>query len=82
MKLRVNFVGSGRYWKAGEEIPEEDVPARIAKYAVSEDGDAADLPRAQSYQEKLREQRDDAESGPIAKAPKRGRRYVLRKGKG
>ena len=33
------FVGQGRYRKAGEEIPDEDVPARIAQYAVSVSGD-------------------------------------------
>ena len=75
MKLSVHFIAGRRYWKAGEGIPDDQVPARIAEYAVSEDADA------QSYQEKIREQRDDAEPGPIAKAPKRGRRYVLRKGK-
>jgi hypothetical protein len=39
VKLSVNFVGLGRYWKAGEEIPDEDVPLRIAKYAVTVTGD-------------------------------------------
>jgi hypothetical protein len=39
VKLSVNFVGLGRYWKAGEEIPDEDVPPRIAKYAVTVTGD-------------------------------------------
>jgi hypothetical protein len=39
LKLSVNFVGLGRYWKAGEEIPDEDVPPKIAKYAVTVTGD-------------------------------------------
>ena len=38
MKLRVHFLSRGRYWKAGEEIPDEDVPPNVRKYAVSEDG--------------------------------------------
>jgi hypothetical protein len=46
VKLRVNYLSRGRYWTAGEEIPDEEVPPNIRKYAVtvSEDGDAADMP--------------------------------------
>jgi hypothetical protein len=39
MKLSVNLVGRGRYWKAGEEIPDDEVPATIRKYAVTVTGD-------------------------------------------
>jgi hypothetical protein len=39
MKLSVNLVGRGRYWKAGEEIPDEEVPATIRRYAVTVSGD-------------------------------------------
>ena len=44
VKLRVHTILGGRYYKAGEEVP-DDQPT-IAKYAVtaSEDGDAADTP--------------------------------------
>ena len=35
MRLRVHTILSGRYWKAGEEIPDEDVPPNIRKYALS-----------------------------------------------
>ena len=35
MKLRVNYLSRGRYWTAGEEIPDEDVPPNIRKYAVT-----------------------------------------------
>lgn len=34
MKLRVHFLSRGRYWKAGEEIPDEDVPPNVRKYAI------------------------------------------------
>ena len=34
MKLRVHFLSRGRYWKAGEDIPDEDVPPNVRKYAV------------------------------------------------
>ena len=34
MKLSVNLVGQGRYWKAGEEIPGEEVPDHLRRYAV------------------------------------------------
>ena len=43
MKLRVHCITHGRYYKAGEDVP--DAPPSFAKYAVSEDGDAADLER-------------------------------------
>jgi hypothetical protein len=36
VRLSVSLINNGRYWKAGEEIPDEDVPPRIAKYAVNE----------------------------------------------
>ena len=38
MKLSVSLLGRGRYWRAGEEIPDAEVPAHIAlKYAVAAD---------------------------------------------
>jgi hypothetical protein len=37
VKLRVNYLSRGRYWHAGEEIPDEDVPPNIRKYALSPD---------------------------------------------
>ena len=42
MKLKVHCISHGRYYLAGEDVP--DAPSSFAKYAVSEDGDAADLP--------------------------------------
>jgi hypothetical protein len=41
VKLKYHCVTHGRYYLAGEEVP--DPPASFAKYAVSEDGDAVDL---------------------------------------
>ena len=43
VKLRVRSIIGGRYYKAGEDVPDELVSPAIAKYAVSEDGDAADV---------------------------------------
>ena len=34
MKLRVHFLSRGRYWKAGEEIPDEEVPPNVRKYST------------------------------------------------
>ena len=42
MKLSVNLIGQGRYWLAGTEIAEEDVPVHLRRYAVTDDdGDAS-----------------------------------------
>jgi hypothetical protein len=48
VKLRYHTIVRGRYYRAGEDVPDEDVSPRLAKYAVSEDGDAADLPGPQT----------------------------------
>jgi hypothetical protein len=44
VRLSVNFIGaSGRFWKAGEELPEEIVPEHVRRYiAVPEIGSSAD----------------------------------------
>ena len=42
MKLKYHGITHGRYYLAGEELP-PDAPESFAKYAVNEDGDAADL---------------------------------------
>ena len=41
MKLKVNFIGERRYWRAGEEIPDEEVPTILRWYAVTGDHDGA-----------------------------------------
>ena len=33
MRLSVNFIGQGRYWRAGEEI--EEVPVHLRRYEVA-----------------------------------------------
>jgi hypothetical protein len=38
--LRYHCISHGRYYLAGEEVP--DAPPSFAKYAVSEDGDTAE----------------------------------------
>ncbi len=39
MRLSVHFVGSGRFYRAFEEVPDDEVPATIRKYAVTVTGD-------------------------------------------
>jgi hypothetical protein len=39
MKLSVNYVGQGCFYRAGEEIDESEVPLAIRKYAVTVSGD-------------------------------------------
>jgi hypothetical protein len=53
MKLKVNLISGGHYYKAGEDIPESELPTFASKYAVtvSEDGDAVDESYAQSLQQ-------------------------------
>ncbi len=59
MRLRVHTILSGRYWKAGEEIPDEDVPPNIRKYALSS---AEPVPQ-------LRQTRGTARSPTLALLP-------------
>lgn len=49
MKLKYHCITQGRYFKAGEDVP--DPPPSFAKYAVSEDGDAVDLPNPEPARE-------------------------------
>ena len=39
MKLSVNYIGQGCFYRAGEEIDESEVPLAIRKYAVTVSGD-------------------------------------------
>ena len=39
MKLKVNLVSGNRYYRAGEEIPDGEVPVHAAKWAVDPDPD-------------------------------------------
>ena len=36
MRLSVNLVTGGRYFKAGENVPDDQVPPSLAKYALSD----------------------------------------------
>ena len=49
MKLAVNLiVAGGRYFKAGEEVPADQVPPKFAKHAARTDTDAkAQAPKPQ-----------------------------------
>jgi hypothetical protein len=40
LKLSVHTIVAGRYYKAGEEVPDNQVSPTIAKYAVPDDADA------------------------------------------
>ena len=33
MRLKVHLIAGGRYWRAGEEIPDEELPAFAFKYS-------------------------------------------------
>lgn len=82
MKLKVNLISNGKYFKAGEEVADDLISDAMRKYAVtvSEDGDAVD----ESYAESLQRQRanlDDNTAKP--KVVKRdhkmkGKSYVKR----
>jgi hypothetical protein len=83
MKLKVNLISGGRYYKAGEDIPEDALPGFASKYAVtvSEDGDAVD----ESYAESLQRQKADLDDHHAAKpkaikaSPKmKGKAFVKR----
>ena len=54
MKLKVNLISGGRYYKAGEDIPEDELPDFASRYASDvDDGNAVD----ESYAETLHRQR-------------------------
>ena len=76
MKLSVNVITKGRYFKAGEDVPDDLISDAMRKYAVtvSEDGDAVD----ESYAQTLQKQRADLDH--VAK-PKIVKREGTMKGK-
>ena len=49
-KLRVNVISKGKYWKAYEKIPPEELSPNLLKYVASDNG----------YQEEIQQQRNDA----------------------
>jgi hypothetical protein len=52
MRLTHNVITKGRYYKAGEEIPDEELSPNLLKYVVRDNG----------YAEEIRQQRSDADS--------------------
>ena len=77
MKLSANVITNGRYYKAGEDVPDDLISDAMRKYAVtvSEDGDAVD---DESYAQTLQKQRADLDH--VAK-PKVFKREGMMKGK-
>ena len=49
-KLSVNVISKGKYWKAFEEIPDEELSPNLLRYVARDNG----------YQEEIRQQRSDA----------------------
>jgi hypothetical protein len=81
MKLSVNVITGGRYFKAGEDVADDLISDAMRKYAVvvSEDGDAVDA----SYAETLQKQRVGLDHVAKPKMVKRegqvkGKSYVKR----
>ena len=68
-KLRVNVISKGKYWKAYEEIPPEELSPNLLKYVASDNG----------YQEEIQQQRNDADAVEWKPQPKlSSRNYVKR----
>ena len=68
-RLSVNVISKGKYWKAGEEIPDEELSPNLLKYVARHNG----------YAEEIRQQRNDADGvewKPQAKLS--SKRYVKR----
>ena len=50
-KLSVNVISKGKYWKAGDEIPDEELSANLFKY----------VDNGNTYQAEIQQQRSDAD---------------------
>jgi hypothetical protein len=51
VKLSVNLIAAGgRYYRAGEEIPGDELPAFAARYAVTGEDDAQDSSKSLGVQ--------------------------------
>ena len=75
MKLKVNLISGGRYYKAGEDIPEDELPDFASRYAMeTESNSEVD----ESYVETLQKQRVGLDH--VAK-PKMVKREGMIKGK-
>jgi hypothetical protein len=67
-RLSVNVISKGKYWKAGDEIPDEELSPNLLKYVARDNG----------YAEEIRQQRNDADA--VEWKPQRlsSRNYVKR----
>jgi hypothetical protein len=65
-KLRVNAIAKGKYWRAGEDIPPEELPPNLLRYMATE---------------QQRQDADDVESKPrknkVASYVQRDGKFVL-----
>jgi hypothetical protein len=80
VKLKVNLISGGRYYKAGEDIPEDALPDFASRYASEvEDGEAVGASYAQTLQQQ-RADLDDTAKPRIVKASGRmkGKSFVKR----
>jgi hypothetical protein len=57
VKLSVHLVAGGKYWSAGEEVPDEIVPACARKWAVVERGNGGVDPNAEARAPAVRARR-------------------------
>ena len=69
MRLSVNLIGGGRYWLAGEDVPDEDVPVHLHRYAEVKEAGQGDVPKPAP-----------SAAGPKPKAHQMGRAALQRVG--
>lgn len=50
-RLSVNVISKGKYWKAFEEIPPEELSPNLLRYVATDNG----------YADEIRQQRNDAD---------------------
>jgi hypothetical protein len=80
VKLKVNLISNGKYFKAGEDIPDDALPDFASRYASeAEDGEAVEA----SYAETLQQQRADLDGTARPKVVKasgkmKGKSFVKR----
>ena len=76
MKLSVNFIAKGKCYRAGDNIPDAEVPAFVARYMMANaDADADSAGNAQG----LRQQRANADQRTYEPEPVRTRQGVSAK---
>ncbi len=70
MKLSVNVISKGKYWKAGDEIPDEELSPNLLKYVARHNG----------YADEIRQQRSDADGVEWKPQAKLSSRNYVRRG--